>query len=569
MAHDGGLVRTLGRHGAGLFHGPDLLVAATGQLLPMGTFAFRAGAFGSLLAGIFGLLTFELAKAALSSAGPLPAPFPVFLQARITAPAIFALVASFLVSLAPVVQFEATTGGSAILGGVLTFAPTALLVSRASASLRPRAEAFYYAVLVGLGFAQEPLIFASTVAVSLAIEAVSTYRLLRAHPKTVFLGAALGVSPMGFAIADSLRDGLRVAWFAVAQGDAGAVRSLFAFLRSELGYLELALGTLGFMVLAVSRGANRALAWALLAIALCAVASVKCGAATGPERFGTAALALAAVSAVCAAVAVSEILTRVAQAPIPLARASAFMILVVFLVAPLKILDDTQNRFAQRSEDAAYLWEEWAFDELGAETLMLIADPRMFERVRAAQAAHTIRADIDVLPIFALDAPSAQSVIAKEPRLKALLRDMILAQSPSELALSELAAARPIIVEFGPTWDQKLSRHLLPAGLFLRYEPEPRGQSERRTAMDHQLPLRDRLATAVQRSKDADITLLTVRALRIRALAMALTGERESTSRALDDLRLFAPKDPFSEELVRRIVLSKGQIDVTGLNPSL
>jgi hypothetical protein len=48
---------------------------------------------------------------------------------------------------------------------------------------------------------------------------------------------------------------------------------------------------------------------------------------------------------------------------------------------------------------------------------------------------------------------------------------------------------------------------------------------------------------------------------------MAACGERDVLSRALDDLRPFAPEDAVASTLVRRIVTTKGPIDVRDLAP--
>ena len=48
---------------------------------------------------------------------------------------------------------------------------------------------------------------------------------------------------------------------------------------------------------------------------------------------------------------------------------------------------------------------------------------------------------------------------------------------------------------------------------------------------------------------------------------MAACGERDVLSRALDDLRPFAPDDSVANTLVRRIVTSKATIEVRDLAP--
>jgi hypothetical protein len=390
-------------------------------------------------------------------------------------------------------------------------------------------------------------------------------RTLRAHKSAAAFGVLLGLLPIGLAVMLSLREGFRVQWFALAWGETQhAPMGLVALLRTEIGYVQLALSAASLVCLTTLRGDSRRLGFSLLALTLFAALAIR----VQPSQAAVAVLVLVATVAVAAVFTMSTLIAKVYTAPIPFARASALMMLIAICVAPLKILDESQSRTALRGDAPSHAWEEWAFDDIAEGALMLLADPRMYARARAAQASGTMRPDIDVLPIFALDAPSAQAVIAREPKLTALLRDMLLTGAPLELSMSELSAARPLIVEFGPRWDRALARHLIPTGLFMRYETEPRGLSERRAALERQLPLRDRMATLLLSAKEPELLSLTVRTLRIRAIAMALTGERESTSRALDDLRTFAPKDPMLEELVRRVVLAKGPIDVTNLDPS-
>ncbi len=48
---------------------------------------------------------------------------------------------------------------------------------------------------------------------------------------------------------------------------------------------------------------------------------------------------------------------------------------------------------------------------------------------------------------------------------------------------------------------------------------------------------------------------------------MAACSEKDILAHALDDLRPFAPDDPVANTLVRRMVTSKGTIDVKDLSP--
>lgn len=560
-AHDAGVVRTLGRSGAGLFHGPDLVLAGLGNLLPLGTRAFRAGAPSALLAGLLGVIAFELAFAALGTHALSPREGHDRPRTR----AGLSLIASLVVTLSPIVQFEAASPGSALLGACLALLPIAMGLREDRAPV-PMAR---FGLLVGLAFAEEPLLGIVALVGTLAVAPKLWGDVSRSAGP--FLGGLLvGLLPIAWAAMDSLREGVRVPWMAAAMGDRGvaSVSTLSAFMRSELGYLELALASAGFVVMVRHAGRERRLALAFAGVVLVAGLGIYSGAAAGAVRFSALAIAGTTVLAASGASALWALTDTVAHARIPFAAASATMMQVLFLAAPLRMLDETETRNALRGEASTHLWEELAFDDIPPRALLLISEDRLYSRVRAARAAGTMRPDIDVLPTFALDARSARTVIAHEPKLTSVVRDMMIAGTPSELSLSELSAARPLVLEFGASWDRGLARHLLPAGLFTRFEGEPRGISDRRIALDKQMGARDRVASAILPSKNPELVKLTVRALRIRAISTAVTGERESTSRALDDLRMFAPRDAILEELVRRVVLSKGYIEVADLDPT-
>ena len=129
----------------------------------------------------------------------------------------------------------------------------------------------------------------------------------------------------------------------------------------------------------------------------------------------------------------------------------------------------------------------------------------------------------------------------------------------------KLGAQRPVIASFDPKWDRALARHLVPVGLGALFESEPRGASDRKKALDAFVPSRDRLVKISVAKKDPDLAAASALFLRARAIGMAATGEHEILSQALDDLRVVAPDDPVHATLVRRMVTTKGPIDVRDL----
>jgi hypothetical protein len=113
--------------------------------------------------------------------------------------------------------------------------------------------------------------------------------------------------------------------------------------------------------------------------------------------------------------------------------------------------------------------------------------------------------------------------------------------SPSEASLSSLASVRPLAMAYEPRWGRASGRHLVPLALLDRFEPEPRGASDRRKALDLFAPKRAQLAQAA--GKDPELAEAAAYLLRARALDVAESGDRDLVSRTVDDVRAFAPDD--------------------------
>jgi len=124
---------------------------------------------------------------------------------------------------------------------------------------------------------------------------------------------------------------------------------------------------------------------------------------------------------------------------------------------------------------------------------------------------------------------------------------------------------RPLAMAFEPSWGRVLGRHLVPAALLDRFEPEPRGASDRRRALDAFVPKRERLARAA--SRDPELAQAAAYLLRARALGIAATGDRDLVGRVVEDLHAFAPDDPVATAIVARVVLGKAGTRVEDLRP--
>ncbi|HEX4448234.1 MAG TPA: hypothetical protein VH044_15905, partial [Polyangiaceae bacterium] len=188
---------------------------------------------------------------------------------------------------------------------------------------------------------------------------------------------------------------------------------------------------------------------------------------------------------------------------------------------------------------AAAAWDEAAWGALPANTVVLVADAAEYTRARAAQVTGGMRADLTLVPTFVHDA-RAWRVFAADPLLVPLWRDLELAGAPSEVALSTLATSRPVAMAYVPAWGKAIGKHLVPVTLYDRFEPEPRGASDRRHGLDGFAPIRDRLQRGI--AGDPELTEAAAALLRARARLVAdLSSDPDLAARTVADVRAFAP----------------------------
>jgi hypothetical protein len=196
--------------------------------------------------------------------------------------------------------------------------------------------------------------------------------------------------------------------------------------------------------------------------------------------------------------------------------------------------------------------------------VVLVTDARLDRRARAAQATGSLRGDVAVVPAQTRGSAAAR-VLSQDAALVPLWRDLELAGAPSEAALSSLASVRPLAMAYEPRWGRALGRHLVPVALLDRFEPEPRGASDRKRALDVFAAARERLARAA--SKDPELAEAAAYLLRARALDVAASGDRDLVGRAVEELHAFAPEDPVGAAIVSRLVLGKAGAKVEDLRP--
>jgi hypothetical protein len=380
----------------------------------------------------------------------------------------------------------------------------------------------------------------------------------------------VGAAPFAVALAARRAQGLALASSFAAHplGERGESPRIgpWLFAREELGWIAVALAVAGVVAVAVSPRA-RAAGAALLALVVVGAAAIALGAPAGPTRYASCVLAATVACFAFTGAGIARVAQAIAQAPVPFARASAAMVVVLGLALPVKLADEATTRGEERGRGLPALWDEVAWGPLPPGSLLLVHDRRSLARLMASRASGALRPDLAVVPLFDLAGKTASRELVAEPKLAPFWRDLALGMLPEEFSLSSLAQSRALVMPFDVKWDRPLARHLVPVGLVSRYEPEPRGQSDRRKALDAFAADRDRLAKAFATAADPELVAVTAWLLRARLLALASAGEREVITRGLDDLRPFSRDDALAAQVVRRMVISKGVIEVRDLAP--
>jgi hypothetical protein len=556
-AYDAGVARALGLD-AQPWHSLDAAAAGVLACLPVGTLTARAAMGGALVLAAAGAVVYVLARALLEACAEAPRLGPMV-----------AVIATWCALLGGAWQLEGAAVGGSTLSAMLAVAPLAAL-----AAGNPLGLAVFG---LAVAFSQDPLAgLCAYVACAAFVLADTEMRsgVLDAWRKDWRALAALklaGLAPLGLAMARTRAAGVPVmeALMAPYAGERGVSvgGSPWPFVHREIGAVLLAAAVVG-TVLALLVPRARATAAALVVMTAAGLACGWLGVPLGPTRFGAPVLAAVACACVLAGVAMQALVRAIAGARVPLAGASAAMVLVLELAAPVDIADEAYDRGSVRLHGAppwldspAATWDDAAWGVLPPRAVVLVTDRTTWRRAAAAEATGALRGDVAVVPTFAHGALAAR-VLARDGALLPLWRDLELAGAPSEASLSSLAGARPVVMAFAPAWAHVLAKHLVPAGLFDRFEPEPRGTSDRRKGLDWFLPKRERLARSVARAHDKrfadpEIADATAVLLRQRLLDLAASGDRDLVGRGVDDLHAFAPDDSTAVEVVQKMALPK------------
>jgi hypothetical protein len=262
-------------------------------------------------------------------------------------------------------------------------------------------------------------------------------------------------------------------------------------------------------------------------------------------------------------VLVTTALDLVQRVRLPFAKTSVALLVLLLCSLPLRNVDDVVRRPPAAMREARLLYDHYLTGSFTLFPIILATRTEDELRLRAMQAAGTLRVDAHVVTTTRPDARTAQRESAREPALITIFRDVVISGSPEALSLSELARERGVYL-LDPHVGKSGARHVVPAGLGFEFFPEPRGRADRARG----------LATlGRERARFASLRFAPgvsgdfARRLRTRILAMGNADDVDMVSVSLEDLRSLKNDDPWLLELPRRIVTGRGRMDTQGLDP--
>lgn len=535
------VVRALGMVPVGLEGSVSSVCAQLMSLVPIGGRNLRVALVSAIALGVAGRILYALARRLLTANGYSP---------RLTPP--LALAAALTATLCVTWQLEGTIGGGAT--GAAALGLGTLLV-------RPSRRTVDFRIWLGFGgvvalTATESHVAGAAVAVALCVQAL----VLGELPK----GRALLAALLGFGVVAllcvapllvrpwSARAGVQLGFDFVAGKVAGldieaARPDALAAWTHDVGLISLGIALFGAAV-GISRKGTRWLVAPLLTLVVAdAVLPAGHGSVLTTDPLMPLRLMAIGAVAVLTSLGVHAAVIFLARAQIPLARPAATLMALFTFALVLMTSERSAHVADRRAQMAAEVWTDHALGRLPYGSVLLVRSPAVAWRLWAARVVRGERPDILVVPTSMLDRGSvARQLLAREPVLSPLLRDVAVSGSPGEFALSSLSDARPLYVELDPSWDERLVDHLIPKALWLEFAPTALGRSDREAALDRG---RDsftevmEVASAPTGRDEATLAMLETRG-KEQLLVLATLNDKQAAASLVRDLKLIDPTDP-------------------------
>lgn len=552
-AQDLSVLRSLGGVPVGL---EGLVSAAAGaalSLLPLGSPLTRIASANALALGFVGWFVYRLARRLSQSPSSSALEATLALLAALSA----TLGASFYA--AGTTAFGAATAAALALGALDLASSSerrsSVFTGALIAATACESRATALALLLVLGVL--------TLARGVAPSGRALTRLLSGAACVLVLPAALAV---GLAVSPARSLSELFTAGSLVSGDWKP--DLIALVRSN-GWFWSALAV-GGIALGLRGTRTRPLSLGLAAGAALAVfVPSESVAPTESSRWAGAALFGAAAMASAGGTGLQWVVRWLLRARLPLTRPASALLVVYGFSLVFVAAEDSARAAEERAQNLTERWTDEALLSLPPKSLLLLRSETISRRLLAARALGGARPDLLIVPTASLHQSSVRlDLVEQEAALVPIVRDVLLAGKPSELALTGLADARPMFVELDPSWDSRLYPHLVPRAFFSEFAPHPLGRSDRQLAVqagpDRLAPLTRALASTS--ASDRATRGILAAALAERAVVLEALGDRTASIEVTDDLLKLAPEHAVGRSLQARFSQkSRGSLDVRAL----
>jgi len=562
------IVRALGLLPAGTEGRVTTVFVQLLSLLPLGGRWLRASWVGALSLALCSSLIYALARRVLERAVHTP---------RLT-PSL-SLAGALTATLALSFQLEGTVAGGAPMATALVLA--GLLLGFETVRRKDARLSLALGALAGLALSESHA--AALVLLFALLVQGATHRVLpRSRAVLAFLGGMavfwgfallpMLVRPLAAQGGLDFGHGLEASSLALIDASGARSTALSTWL-TDVGLISFGLAIAG-LVIGGMRPPTRATMIPLFALVLADLAiPVSRVAVLTPDAFGALRLLAIAALAVCAALAVQTSAVALTEARIPFAKPAGVLLVVFDFTLVFVGAEDSAFAADRRGEAAAEVWTDRALASVPADGLLLLRSEAVAWRLLAARIVRGQRPDIVVVPMPLLERGNVRArLLRTEPALAPLIREVALSGRPSEYALSTLADARPLFVEFDPSFDRAQLEHLVPQAFFMRFAPQPLGRSDRVAGL--QQGASDFRSVVVETEHDGQRDLATRSVLmaetRGQALVAAALNDRKNLESILATAHGLDPDDALAREIDRELKLKpRGELSLAKLLPEV
>lgn len=561
------VVRALGLVPAGTEGRVTTVLVQLASLIPLGGRWLRASWVGAFALALCAYLIYLLARRVLERAVETP---------RLT-PAV-SLAAALTATLAQSFQLEGTVAGGAPLATALVLA--GLMVGYEAIRRRDARWSLALGGIVGLA-ASEAHAAALVLVVALIVQGAAHWALPRPRALVAFFGgfgalfafalAPLVIRPWSAHAGLDFGHGLEASSLALLDASGARTTALGSWL-ADVGVISFGLA-LGGLVLGLMRQATRGSLAPLVVLVLgdLAIPTNRVALLT-PDALGALRLMAIAALAVSAALAVQASAVALTKARIPFARTAGVLLVVFDFTLVFVGAEDSAYATESRGQTAAELWTDEALSSVPPGGLVLLRSEAIAWRLFAARIVRGERPDVIVVPTPLLERGNVRAhLLAAEPALAPLIREVALSGHPSEYALSTLSDARPLYVEFDPSFDHAQLEHLIPQPFFMHFAPEPLGRSDRIAGLlDAADEFQAVVAETTQGGTDDRATRsVLVAEARAQALVAAALGDRKNVDNALATVRALDENDALARDLAAQAKAKpRGELSVAKLLPA-